>query len=99
MPVLPLPLSFTVAVAIPLAMAVALPTALPIVVLVPVPAAGLVAAALLSGAAVVAFSGPLPPKREGTSVSFFFLMQLIFEVASQQSHGDKEFKWYLEAEP
>lgn len=108
-PVLPLPLSFAVTVAVPLTMAVPLPAALPVVVLVPVPAAGLVAPALLSGAAVVAFSGPLPPKREGTqtcfsscclSVSFFFyFMLLIFEVVGQLRRDEKEFKQYLEAEP
>lgn len=104
-PVLPLPLSFTVAVAIPLAMAVALPTALPVVVLVPVPAAGLVTAALLSGAAVVAFSGPLPPKREGTqaylscwcpSVSLFFNAAYFWGCQPTESWRKG---WYLEAEP
>lgn len=68
MPILPLPLSLAIPVAVPLAVAIPLPAALPVVVLMTVPAAGLVAAGLFSGAAVVAFSGPLPPeerKRRG----------------------------------
>lgn len=64
MSVLPLPLSFPVSVPVPLAMAVPLPAAFSVVVLMPVATAGLVASALFSGAAVVAFSGALSPGRD-----------------------------------
>lgn len=67
-PIFPLPLPLAIPVTVPLTVAVPLTAALPVVVLVTIPAAGLVAPALFSGAAVVALSGPLPPKRGNAEV-------------------------------
>lgn len=66
--VLPLPLSFTIAVSVPFTMAVPLPAAFSVVVLMPIATAGLVASALLPRAAVIPFPGTLSPG--GRSVAF-----------------------------
>lgn len=114
MPILSLPLSFAIPVAVPLTVAVSLPAALPVVVLMTVPAAGLVAPALFSGAAVVALSGPLPseerklrgvyapPSQHFVRSCWDYsskVTQLWIILLKAKGVDEKQLKWYLEAEP